>query len=201
MTVLIKNDMKYIHTYSRAEQNMIFDSAKKAKDNGDNSLVEILKQRTLDAVREAAQIVPEEGYDLPETEYTHLVREFPPSVQEITSLFLNTFMIPKKVVSHVIKTKSTFAMWIKQLEYLKEIGGRYSKQAMPMAYETKKSGGLTIGKPAAINQIFQSAISEILDQEKQQKTAKKISDEKKAVKADTPDAERLRDMRNKFKEG
>lgn len=201
MTVLIKNDMKYIHTYSRAEQNMIFDSAKKAKDNGDNSLVEILKQRTLDAVREAAQIVPEEGYDLPETEYTHLVREFPPSVQEITSLFLNTFMIPKKVVSHVIKTKSTFAMWIKQLEYLKEIGGKYSKQAMPMAYETKKSGALTIGKPAAINQIFQSAISEILDQEKQQKTAKKISDEKKAVKADTPDAERLRDMRNKFKEG
>jgi len=197
--IIIASDMPYVHTLPHKKQDEIFESALQSKADGDNEPMEILKQRALDAVREVAQVVPEDGYDLPDTEYTNLVREFPPAVQEIASLFFNTFMIPMPVIKNVIATKSTFAMWIKQLQYLKNIGGKYSKQAMPMAFKTKEAGALTVGKPASINQIFSSAISELLVQEKAKKAAKIIADEKKAVPIDTPNAEKLLEMRNKFK--
>lgn len=195
----ITPNMPHIHTLPRPEQDDIFDRAWQANNGGDSSLIDILKQRALDAVRDGAQKAPEEGFGLPETEYTRTVREFPPAVQKIASLFFNTFMIPLPAIPKPSKSKtSKYKRWIKELEYLNKLGGKYSSRAMPMAFKTKQSGALTIADPAAINKIFQDAISEILAQEKQMKAAKMVSDEKKSETIVHPDADKLRKMRHKF---
>jgi len=189
----ITPDMKNIHTFSREEQERIFADA-----DGDAKKTRILVQKTVDAIREVSVVVPtDECTGIPETEYTHLIRSFPPSVQEIASLFLNTFQIPYNAVP-TPKNKSKFGIWIKQFEYLRKIGAGYASEAIPIAFQIKKDGNLTIGDPASINKIFQSAISDIRIRRKEMRKAADATEGKKSSVL-KPDDKEMRNMRNKFK--
>jgi hypothetical protein len=120
--------------------------------------------------------------DIVVDEYTDIVNQYPPHVQEFFGVFLRTFLLPKASVpvpSHkksATKKNGRYAEWITQLEYLIELCDHRFMEAVPLALDRYEAQKTDLKRPASLNSIFTTVISE-MKRENANKMARVLTDD------------------------